>query len=75
MSTTLDSSHLADRAGIGAAAPARPLPPFTEEYEALRRRCGAFVESELAPHAAEWEEARWFPDSVFPRVAEQGYSG
>jgi acyl-CoA dehydrogenase len=75
VSAALDSSHLADRAGIGAAAPARPLPPFTEEYEALRLEMRAFVESELAPHAAEWEEARWFADWVIPRVAEQGYVG
>ncbi len=75
MSTSLDSSHLADRAGIGAAAPARPLPPFTEEYERLRLEMREFVESELAPHAAEWEEARWFADWVIPRVAEQGYVG
>jgi len=75
VSTALDSSHLADRAGIGAAAPARPLPPFTEEYERLRLQMRAFVESELAPHAAEWEEARWFADWVIPRVAEQGYVG
>ncbi len=75
MSTTLDSSHLADRAGIGSAAPARPLPPFTEEYERLRLEMRAFVESELAPHAAAWEEARRFADWVIPRVAEQGYVG
>jgi acyl-CoA dehydrogenase len=75
VSTALDSSHLADRAGIGAAAPARPLPPFTEEYEQLRLEMRAFVESELAPHAAEWEEARSFADWVIPRVAERGYVG
>jgi acyl-CoA dehydrogenase len=75
VSTVADSAHLAARAGIGSAAPARPLPPFTEEYEQLRLEMRAFVESELAPHAAEWEDARWFADSVIPRVAEQGYVG
>lgn len=69
------ASDLAERAGIGAAAPARPLPPFTDEYERLRLEMRSFVESELAPHAAEWEEARWFADWVIPRVAEQGYVG
>ncbi|MFL5818050.1 MAG: acyl-CoA dehydrogenase family protein [Conexibacter sp.] len=53
----------------------RPAPPFTEETERLRLEMRAFVESELAPHAAEWEEARSFADWVIPRVAEQGYVG
>jgi len=75
MSTVADSGHLASRAGIGAVAPVRPLPPFTAECERLRLEMRAFVESELAPHAAEWEEARWFADWVIPRVAEQGYVG
>ena len=69
------ASTLAQRAGIGAATPPRPLPPFTEEHEALRLEMRAFVESELAPHAAEWEAARWFPNEVFERCAERGYIG
>lgn len=74
MGTVADQDRLASRAGV-SAAPARPLPPFTEEYERLRMEMRAFVESELAPHAAEWEEARWFPEWVIPRVAEKGYVG
>ncbi len=53
----------------------RPAPPFTEESERLRLEMRSFVESELAPYAAEWEEARWFADWVIPRVAEAGYVG
>ncbi len=34
-----------------------------------------FVEQELYPHAAEWEEARWFPGEVFGLLAERGYIG
>jgi alkylation response protein AidB-like acyl-CoA dehydrogenase len=34
-----------------------------------------FVEDELAPHADEWETARWFPDSVFRRAGELGLLG
>src|SRR6266480_4380736 len=30
---------------------------------------------ELRPHAEEWEDARWFPNSVFHRMAELGYLG
>jgi acyl-CoA dehydrogenase len=70
-----DSSHLAARAGIGSAAPARPLPPFDAEHEALRLEMRAFVEAELAPHAAEWEAARFFPNEVFARCAARGYIG
>jgi acyl-CoA dehydrogenase len=29
----------------------------------------------LRPHATEWEEARWFPNEVFTRLAELGYLG
>jgi acyl-CoA dehydrogenase len=34
-----------------------------------------FVERELRPHASAWEAARWFPSSIFPRLAELGYLG
>ena len=34
-----------------------------------------FVEAELRPHAADWEEARWFPNQVFERLASLGYLG
>ncbi len=53
----------------------RPIPPFTEEHERLRREMRRFVETELRPHAREWEEARWFPNDVFARLAERGYIG
>jgi acyl-CoA dehydrogenase len=69
------SADLSERAGVGSAAPSRPLPPFTAESEALRAQMRAFVESELAPHAEEWEDARWFAEWVIPRCAEMGYVG
>jgi acyl-CoA dehydrogenase len=53
----------------------RPLPPFTESHERLRLEMREFVVEELAPHAAEWEAARSFPDSVFRLCAERGYIG
>jgi acyl-CoA dehydrogenase len=34
-----------------------------------------FVQAELYPHARDWEEARWFPNDVFARLAELGYIG
>src|SRR4051794_23133838 len=50
-------------------------PPFTEEHEQLRESIRRFVETELQPKAAEWEDARWFPNSVFERMAELGFLG
>ncbi len=50
-------------------------PPFTEELEDFRQVVRRFVANELRPHAAEWEEARWFPNEVFAKCAEQGYLG
>jgi acyl-CoA dehydrogenase len=50
-------------------------PPFTERHAALRAEIRAFVESELRPHADEWEAARWFPDEVFAMLAERGWLG
>jgi acyl-CoA dehydrogenase len=65
---------LADKAGI-TATPPRPIPPFTAEHEEFRATVRRFVETELRPRAAEWEEARWFPNEVFGRLAELGYIG
>jgi acyl-CoA dehydrogenase len=67
-------STLADK-GIPAATPRRPIPPFTEEHEQFRAAVRRFVETELRPHASEWEDARWFPNSVFDRMAALGYLG
>ena len=54
---------------------AAPIPPFTEELEDFRAVVRRFVETELAPHAPEWEEAKWFPNEVFEKLAAQGYLG
>jgi acyl-CoA dehydrogenase len=61
--------------GLPEAAARRPLPPFDREHEDFREGVRRFVESELRPHAREWEEARWFPNEVFERCAELGYLG
>ena len=66
---------LSEKAGGAAAAARRPIPPFTAEHEEFRTTVRRFVQAELAPHAHEWEEARWFPNEVFGRLAELGYIG
>jgi acyl-CoA dehydrogenase len=61
--------------GLPEAAAGRPVPPFTDEHEQLREAIRRFVATELRPHAQEWEDARWFPNDVFTRMAELGYLG
>jgi alkylation response protein AidB-like acyl-CoA dehydrogenase len=60
---------------FAAAAPPGPAPPFTDEHETLRESIRRFVANELRPHAQEWEDARWFPNTVFTRMAEVGSWG
>ncbi len=50
-------------------------PPLTVEHEDLRASIRRFIENELAPHAQEWEDAHWFPNSVFPAMAKHGFLG
>ena len=49
--------------------------PFTAEHEDLRASIRRFVDAELRPHAARWEDERWFPDEVFARAGELGFLG
>ncbi len=68
-------SALADKAGVPPPARRRPIPPFTEEHEEFRLAVRRFVQTELRPHAGEWEAAKWFPNEVFKRLAELRYIG
>jgi alkylation response protein AidB-like acyl-CoA dehydrogenase len=47
---------------------------FTAEHDALRASIRAFVDREVAPHAAEWERTT-FPDSIVRRMGELGLLG
>jgi alkylation response protein AidB-like acyl-CoA dehydrogenase len=49
-------------------------PLFTEDHERLRTVVREFVETELAPHALEWERET-FPDWVFKRMGDLGLLG
>jgi acyl-CoA dehydrogenase len=51
------------------------MPPFDDEHEQLRASARGFIERELAPHAKQWEDERWFSDDVFPKLAAQGLLG
>jgi alkylation response protein AidB-like acyl-CoA dehydrogenase len=61
--------------GVPAAAARKPLPPFTDEHEQLRESVRRFIAAELRPRSQEWEDARWFPNEVFHRMAELGFLG
>jgi acyl-CoA dehydrogenase len=50
-------------------------PPFGEEHEELRASARGFIERELTPHSAQWEEDEWFPNEVFTKMAGQGLLG
>jgi acyl-CoA dehydrogenase len=67
--------RLAEKAGAGPSSGRSPIPPFSEEHEEFREAVRRFVEAELLPHSAQWEEDYWFPNEVFGRLAEQGYIG
>jgi acyl-CoA dehydrogenase len=50
-------------------------PPFTEEHQELRESVRRFVESEIAPNIAEWEDQREFPRELYRRCGELGFLG
>jgi len=47
----------------------------TEEHQRLREQIRRFAAAEIAPHAAEWEEAEEFPRELYARAAEVGLTG
>ncbi len=71
----MSTGNLAEKAGAGAPAARRAIPPFSAEHEEFRQAVRRFVQNELRPHADEWEQARWFPNEVFGWLAAQGYIG
>jgi len=48
---------------------------LTDEQQQLRRTVREFAESEIAPHAMEWDEASHFPSEIIPKLAEMGLLG
>jgi acyl-CoA dehydrogenase len=51
--------------------PARS-PYYTAEHEAFRTTIRRFVEKEIEPHAAEWDEAETFPRALYEEAAAVG---
>ena len=50
-------------------------PQFTDEHEMFRKQVRNYCETELEPHAEEWERERFFPNSVFKEMGELGFLG
>ena len=48
---------------------------FTDEHAMLRKAIRAFVEREIAPHVAAWEEAGQIPRTLWRRLGELGFLG
>jgi alkylation response protein AidB-like acyl-CoA dehydrogenase len=48
---------------------------LNEEQRAIQDMARAFAEAELAPHSAEWDEAKHFPVEVMRKAAELGFGG
>ncbi len=48
---------------------------FGEEHESFRRTVRQFLETEVAPYAREWEEARRIPREAFRRMGDLGLLG
>ena len=47
----------------------------TEEHDQFRVLVRQFLETEVAPHADAWEEARRIPRGIWKEMAERGFLG
>jgi citronellyl-CoA dehydrogenase len=52
-----------------------PFPPWNDSHAQLRKTVRDFCETELAPHALEWDKAGGFPREVFKKMANLGLLG
>lgn len=47
----------------------------TQEHDALRASIRAFIDREINPNVAEWEDAEEFPTELFKKVGDAGFLG
>jgi acyl-CoA dehydrogenase len=52
-----------------------PHPLFTDEHAMLRKSIRAFVEKEITPHVAAWEDEGRIPREMWRRLGELGFLG
>ena len=48
---------------------------LSDDQQAFREAARAFAEGELAPHAARWDEEKFFPKAVIAKAGELGFCG
>ena len=48
---------------------------LSEEQQLLRKTVREFAQSEIAPHAREWDERQDFPREIFTKLGEMGLMG
>lgn len=60
---------------VGEAGDGRSSVYFSAEHDLLRAQVRRFVETEIKPHAAAWEEAGFVPRQVLRRMGELGFFG
>ncbi len=54
---------------------ATEFPYFTEEHDLIRQTVTRFCREEIAPYAAEWDDAGIFPREIFKKAADLGLFG
>jgi acyl-CoA dehydrogenase len=52
-----------------------PNPHLRPEHEAWRTQLRRFIDQEMAPYAADWDEQGAIPDELWPKAAEVGLLG
>ncbi len=52
-----------------------PNPHLREEHHAWREQLRRFIDTEIMPHAAEWDEAGEMPQDLWPKAAAVGLLG
>src|SRR5260370_5747156 len=55
--------------------PTAEFPYFTEEHDLIRQTVTEFCKKEIAPYAAEWDEAGIFPRELFNKAGVLGMFG
>jgi acyl-CoA dehydrogenase len=60
---------------VGEVGDGRSSVYFSAEHDLLRAQVRRFVETEIKPHAAAWEEAGFVPRQVLRRMGELGFFG
>ena len=48
---------------------------ISDELELIRQSAKEFAETQLRPHVMEWDESQKFPEDVFRKMGEQGFTG